>query len=140
VDDVIAQVPGATRLVADGRGIPIGSEPVEGSEYDLRSPRRVGSLVLDTGYTNLDRDGDGRAWAHLRAPDGGRGVSLWMDEAYAYLMVFTGDTLGERARSALALEPMSCAPDAFNSGDGLILLEPGDAFVGTWGIAPRVDA
>jgi aldose 1-epimerase len=139
VDDVIVQVPGATHLVADGRGIPSGSETVEGTPFDLRSPRRIGSLVLDAGYTDLARDEDGRAWTHLSTPDGDRRVGLWVDKAYAYLMVFTGDTLGERARSALAVEPMSCAPDAFNSGEGLILLEPGDTFVGTWGIVPRVE-
>lgn len=29
-------------------------------------------------------------------------------------------------QTALAVEPMSCAPNAFNSGDGLVSLAPGE--------------
>ena len=51
-------------------------------------------------------------------------------------MVFTGDTLApESRRRALAVEPMTCAPDAFNTGEGLRVLEPGESVSGRWGIA-----
>ena len=64
-------------------------------------------------------------------------ATLWMDVAYEYLMVFTGDTLGPEARRrGLALEPMTCAPNALQSGDGLVVLEPGDSHRGKWGITP----
>jgi len=51
-------------------------------------------------------------------------------------MIYTGDTLSivERRRRALAVEPMSCAPNAFASGDGLVRLEPGETHVADWGI------
>ena len=39
-------------------------------------------------------------------------------------------------RPAVAIEPMTCAPDAFNSGHGLIVLEPGGSWSGSWGIQP----
>ena len=57
-------------------------------------------------------------------------------------MVFTGDALPEpeRRRQGLAVEPMTCAPNAFNSGDGLLTLAPGETFRGQWGIEPRLDA
>jgi aldose 1-epimerase len=53
-------------------------------------------------------------------------------------MVYSGDTLAEadRRRRGLAIEPMTCAPDAFNSGAGLVVLQPGDEHSSTWGIAP----
>ena len=42
-----------------------------------------------------------------------------MDGAFGFVMVFTGDTLPpERRRRGVAVEPMTCAADAFNSGDG----------------------
>ena len=64
-------------------------------------------------------------------------VALWADEAYGYLMVYTGDTLApERRRRGLAVEPMTCAPNAFVSGDGLVRLEPGTQHVAEWGIEP----
>ena len=39
----------------------------------------------------------------------------------------------ERRRGGVAIEPMTCAPDAFNSGDGLVVLEPGASFAGRCG-------
>jgi aldose 1-epimerase len=51
-------------------------------------------------------------------------------------MVFTGDDLPDVARRGLAVEPMTCAPNAFRSGDGLIVLEPGETHLGSWGIVP----
>ena len=62
-------------------------------------------------------------------------VILWMDGAYGFVMVFTGDTLPpERRRRGLAVEPMTCAANAFNSGDGLAVLDPGERLTGAWGI------
>jgi aldose 1-epimerase len=72
----------------------------------------------------------------LAAPDTERTTTLWVDESYPHLMVFTGDPLPDVARRSLAVEPMTCQPDAFNSGDGLILLEPGEAITSAWGIRP----
>ena len=52
-------------------------------------------------------------------------VTLWMDEAYPYVMLFTGDPLPDVARRSLAVEPMTCPPNAFRTGRDLIRLEPG---------------
>jgi aldose 1-epimerase len=51
-------------------------------------------------------------------------------------MIFSGDTVHpqSRRRQGLAVEPMTCAPNAFNSGEGLLVLEPGEVFRGSWGI------
>ena len=51
-------------------------------------------------------------------------------------MVYTGDTLAvaERRRRGLAVEPMSCAPNAFASGEGLVRLEPAQTHTAEWGI------
>jgi aldose 1-epimerase len=72
---------------------------------------------LDTAFADLARDEPGRATVRLRAPDGA-GVDLWLDAHHRYLMLFIGDTLAEpeRRRRSLAVEPMTCAPDAFRSG------------------------
>ena len=52
-------------------------------------------------------------------------------------MLFTGDTLpDDRRRRSLAVEPMTCPPNAFRTGDALIRLDPGGSFTSTWGIAP----
>jgi len=133
VDGARLALPAATRLELDERGIPTGTTAaVEGSEYDFREQRPIGSLKLDTPYTDLARDPDGLARVRLD------GVTLWLDGSFGWLQVFTGDTVQppERRRQGLAVEPMTCAPDAFHNGWGLRVLEPGQALTTRWGIAP----
>jgi aldose 1-epimerase len=136
IDPLILRVPAQTVLRADERGLPIGAETVENTEYDFRKPRRIGSTVLDHAFTGLDRDENGLARVELLDTDRGTQVSLWVDESYSYLMLFTGDPLPGVRRRSLAVEPMTCPPNAFRTGDALIRLEPGSSFTGTWGIAP----
>ena len=71
-------------------------------------------------------------------PDRSLGVELWVDEGYPYLEIFTGDTLPEqdRRRTGLGVEPMTSAPDAFNSGEGLVRLGPDMIHSASWGISP----
>jgi aldose 1-epimerase len=134
VDPATLQVPAGTYLRPDDRGIPVGPQPVDSTAYDFRAPRVIGDLVLDTAYRDVVRDPDGR-W-RVRLADDSRAVTLWGDEAYSWVQVFTGDTLPPgRARAGLAVEPMTCGPDAFNTGDGLVVLEPGESHRGQWGIS-----
>ena len=136
VDSVVLQAPGRTRLTSDERGIPTGTQPVEGSEYDFGQPRPIGKAKLDTAFTDLERESDGRARVRLASPDGVVATSVWLDESYRYLMLFTGDALPDVNRRSLGIEPMTCAPNAFQSGDGLVTLEPGESFAASWGIEP----
>src|SRR5262249_48216609 len=78
----------------------------------------------------------GRAVVRLRDPESGAGMVLWVDETFEYLMLFTGDTRPDVNRRSLAVEPMTCPPNAFRTGDSLIRLEPGQATSRAWGIAP----
>ncbi len=137
VDDCELSLPAASWLPMDDRGIPSGPPvPVEGTEYDFRLPRTIGTTQLDDALTGLERDGDGRAWAHLTADRGaGARVSLWAGPGYHWLQVFTGDPLGpDRRRKALAVEPMTCPPNAFVTGDDLLVLQSGEAVTHSWGI------
>ncbi|WP_405788792.1 aldose 1-epimerase family protein [Streptomyces sp. NBC_00029] len=135
VDPAVLTVPARTWLRTDERGLPVAAEPVDGTEYDLRTPRAVGALRLDTPFGDLDRDADGRAVVRLAHPSGGYGTDVWLGEGADYVQLYTGDTLppGERRR-AIAVEPMTCPPDAFRSGTGLIALAPGEEHTVRWGI------
>jgi aldose 1-epimerase len=130
VDDAVLRLPAQAVLESDERGIPVGSAPVEGTELDFRKPRSVGPTRLDHCFTDLDRGEDGRVRVQIDS------TVLWADESYPYLMVFTGDGLPDADRISLAVEPMTCAPNAFASGDGLVVLEPGESHTAAWGIAP----
>ena len=138
VDQVRLTVPSRRRLFTDDRGLPTGAGPIDGTEFDFTGGRLVGVTKLDTAFTDLIRGPDGRARVDLDHPDGLCGATLWTDERFGYLMIYTGDTLdpGHR-RTAVAVEPMSCPPDALRSGTDLAVLRPGGRWTGSWGITPR---
>jgi aldose 1-epimerase len=134
VDECELTLPAGRWLPADERGIPSGApEDVTGTTFDFRTARAIAQTQLDHAFTELERDAQGMAWARLRA--GGTEVALWAGPGYHWLQVFTGDALDEPARRrALAVEPMTCPPNAFVSGTDLIMLEPGDAVTHSWGL------
>ncbi|MFE4196316.1 aldose 1-epimerase family protein [Paenarthrobacter sp. NPDC056912] len=129
-EDLILTVRAATRLVADERLIPRTSVTVDG-EYDLSAGSGVGGLDVDVAFTDLAFDG-GVARHVLTAPDG-RSVSLEQDQGCQYVHVFVTDTFPGRSK-AVAIEPMTGPANAFNSGEGLRWLAPGEAFTMNWGI------
>ncbi|WP_258142170.1 MULTISPECIES: aldose 1-epimerase family protein [unclassified Arthrobacter] len=130
-EDLVLTTKAATRLVADERLIPRSTAPADG-EYDFSGGAGVGSLLVDVALTDLAFDG-GMARHTLTAPDG-RSVSLEQDESCLYVHVFVTDTFPGRSK-AVAIEPMTGPANAFNSGDGLRWLAPGEAFTMSWGIA-----
>jgi aldose 1-epimerase len=140
VDAAVLRIPARRFLEVDDRLIPTGRAPaVDGKPLDFRQPRPIGELRLDTAYTGLEPDPDGRARIELRHPRGRPALALWMDAGYPYVMAFTGDTMPpERRRRSLGVEPMTAAPNAFRSGLGLRTLQPGESFTSVWGITPAL--
>lgn len=135
VDDTVLRVPAATRLLTDARLLPIGAARVSGGEYDFTAPRPIGTGVLDTAFGAVEPGDDGRSRVRLSTADGARVVEVWADESFRWWQVYTGDTLtGARLRRSVAVEPMTCPPDAFRSGRDVVVLEPGQTWHGTWGI------
>lgn len=134
VDAVVLCAPGGTVLQFDGRGVPVSTAPVEGTEYDFRQPRAIGATKLDNAFTDLERGDDGLARVEVRHRDNGTELTLWLDESYPYLQLFTGDSQPSVNRRSLAVEPMTCPPNAFRTGEGLLVLEPGQSATSAWGI------
>lgn len=133
VDDAVLHVPAASWLPTGRQQMPTGVESVDGTRYDFRTPRRIGATTIDYAYTDLDRDAEGIFRARLT---GSWPVEIWLDSAYRYLEVFTGDTLPQepRRRRGLGVEPMSAPPNAFATGIDVVTLEPGATWTGRWGI------
>jgi aldose 1-epimerase len=123
------------RLLVDGRLLPIGAARVSGTEWDYSAPRKIGSASVNAAFGDISRDDNGLADVSITAPDG-RSVKVWADSAFPWWQLYTGDALtGERRRRAIAIEPMTCPPDALRSGRDLIRLEPGTEWKGSWGIS-----
>ncbi len=138
VDECTLELKAETRIETDPeRQLPTGTEPVEGTEYDFRGARPIGTLAMDYAFTDLERDSEGRSWVRLGCPDE-RVVELWTDEAYPVTEIYTADTLApERQRHGLAAEPMSAPPNALATGELVVRLEPGNEHVARWGVRLR---
>ena len=136
VDQARLTIPAEQRLTTDDRALPIGREPVSGTDLDFADPRPIGHTWMDTAFTDLRRDASGRSVIRLEGADVDRAVEVWMDEDFRYVMVYTGDTLepASRRRQGIAIEPMTCPPNAFRSGTDVITLRPLGSWSADWGI------
>jgi aldose 1-epimerase len=138
--DLVLRLAAELHIDVDARLNPVGVSVVDGTEFDLRAGVRVGDLDLDDGFGGVLVEHD-RVRHSLTAPDG-RSVTLWGDANMAYVQAFTPrnfpvrtgrtTTLGQ----AVAIEPMTAPADAFNSGQGLRWLAPGEEWTVRWGITP----
>jgi galactose mutarotase-like enzyme len=135
VDSWRLRLPALGWLEMDERAIPTGRElDVAGTDRDFRAEREIGAVALDTAYTRLEADSDGLVRATLSAPEG-NGLSIWMGPGTTHVMVYTGEAIG---RAGLAIEPMSCPPNAFQTGEGVRMLQPSGRWTFEWGVSPSV--
>ncbi|MET0813193.1 MAG: aldose 1-epimerase family protein [Microbacterium sp.] len=144
VDDWTLELPAAQVLaVTDDRLSPIDLEPVgqdDPARFDFRTARQIGGVEIDHAFTALHRDDDG--FATVRVTDAaGQGVEMTWDDACPWVQIHTADKpVAADSRLGLAVEPMTCAPDAFNADRypydaGLIVIEPGESVHAGWRIA-----
>lgn len=144
VDDWNLELPAAEVLaVTPDRLVPTGLEPVDAEDperFDFRTARRIGSAEIDHAYSGLARDDAGIATVRVTGADG-TGVEMSWDAACPWVQVHTADKPdAATSRLGLAVEPMTCAPDAFNASRyaydaGLIVLEPGGSSEASWRIS-----
>ncbi|MQA07295.1 MAG: aldose epimerase [Pseudonocardiaceae bacterium] len=105
---------------------------------------RRGKMVCEA-LTNIDLD---NTFGRCRAGKDGvvrhsltwgrRGVELWTDPAFRWVhayMWLPDDPPG----LGVAIEPMTCPPNALNSGVDLITLQPGKSWHASWGIRPLIN-
>lgn len=138
VDSALLQLPARAYLTVNDRLIPTGQAPVAGTPLDFGELRPVGDLQLDTCFTDLVREADGFARVRLQASGGRPALAVAMDGHHDYVQVFTGDGLPDPGvrRRGMPIEPMTAAPNAFRSGEGLTVLAPGESFTSVY----RVEA
>ena len=135
IDAATLRLPASTYLETDDRLIPTGQTSVEGTDFDFREERGIGDAQLDTCFTDVIPDQDGHARVALTNPEDGFGITVWMDETHGFIQAYTGDTVLEAdRRRGIAIEPMTCAPNAFNTGAGLRVIQPGESFTSVWGM------
>lgn len=137
VGDVL-ELPASTVLtVTSDRLLPVAKESVTGTPFDFRSARPIGDVQIDHAFTGLTLDHDGRAMVRVTDPALGTGTAMVWDASCPWVQIHTADLPGrpESTRLGLAVEPMTCPPEAFNTGEDLVVLEPGESHSTGWTIA-----
>ncbi|MFP2826516.1 aldose-1-epimerase [Citrobacter braakii] len=89
-------------------------------ERDFTTPRLIAQTTIDHTFRTLPPDAE---W-EVRMTSQSQNMSTFLRSHQPWLQIYTGEKL---ARRGLAVEPMTCPPDAFNSGISLIHLAPGEA-------------
>lgn len=135
LDEWVLELPADTFLeVTEDRLLPLETATVQDHEFDFRGPRAIGGVEIDHAFTDINWDAEGRAALLLRDP-AGTGVGMSWDRTCPWLQVHTADKPEPLpTRLGLAVEPMTCPPDAFNSGTDLVRLEPGAMHSAGWSI------
>jgi aldose 1-epimerase len=143
VDDWTLDLPAASVLHVDERLAPTVVRPVDDGDrqrFDFRIPRTIAAAAIDHAYTDLQRDDAGITTVRLTDAEG-RGVAMTWDAACPWVQIHTADLdpANPAHRGGLAVEPMTCAPDAFNApaypfDTGLVVIEPGQSFDAGWTI------
>ena len=134
VDDLDITIPAETLLETDAAWRETGRLPASSVGLDFRSPRRLGELTLDAAFTDVTVGAGGRTEAAVRLPDGAQ-VVLWSGATCRWWLLYTGHTLPtEDFRRSLALEPMTCPPNALNTNE-IHVLAPGEELRLDWGFS-----
>lgn len=133
IEGALLELPAKAYVALDERQLPTGEIlPLSGGLLDFSKRKSLSGHELDVTYTELVRDDSGMAVATLEDATGAA-VELSVDRNFPYLQVFTGDTLERgRRRTSVAIEPMTCPPDALRSGKDVVVLEPGQHWAGSW--------
>jgi aldose 1-epimerase len=122
-NELLLQLPSDQFLEVDAeRLLPIKLQPVTGSNFDFISLKKISNLFIDHAF-KYSSDYP-RSILLLNAE--GQGAEVIFDDQSNWIQIHTADRdLQGDSRMAVAIEPMTCPPDAFNSGIDLIVLEPG---------------
>lgn len=113
------------------RLLPVGMKDMAGHDFDFRNARRLGPVRIDPAFAGISRDGQGLGRVRVQYP-AGTGVELESSPARPWVQIHTADKPVGPDRPGLAVEPMTCPPDAFNSGSDVIHLKPGESHSTAW--------
>ncbi|GAB2595284.1 aldose 1-epimerase family protein [Microlunatus antarcticus] len=127
--DRYVETEGERLLPAGGRDV------VEAPWPDFRTPTAIGGAQVDHAFTGLRREADGQARVRLEGPDGFAVEMTWGAEL-AWVQVHTADRPEpELDRAGLAVEPMTCPPDAFSTGEDVVVLDGDQRHTASWRIS-----
>lgn len=109
------RLPASTVAKTKTSGKMVSRKSVSG-DMDLTNGPLLSGLKIDHAYTGLPEEGWTAELLH-----GPSGMMVRMISDTPWVQVYTGERIN---RSGVAVEPMTCPPNAFNSGHNLMQLAP----------------
>lgn len=117
-DDWLLKMDAKKYLEVDpARLLPLAMKSTADTQFDFSSGRTPVSAFLDHAFTDFSKEA-GRSSLQLIGPEYGIEVSWDQDWLQVHYPILSGD------QSAVVIEPMSCPPNSFQSGQGLDVLAP----------------
>lgn len=126
-EDSLLEVRAETASVHGKDMIPVSEISSSEIGFGEGLPRPIEGVALDVQFTDVSK-----TCAVLTTKNWT--LEIWQEGA-KYLMVYTTDQYNwaDGQTRAVAIEPQTCAADAFNNGQGLKVLEPGQSMTYRWG-------
>ncbi len=107
-DEWTAHLPARKMVIADERLIPTG----EFKPLDLPNPLPLKGHPLDTGFTDLDRDAEGRAHFSIEAQ--GKKVEAFFGPKYPVAVIWAPPAPPGQSRDFICFEPMTAVTNGVN--------------------------
>lgn len=129
LDELQLKLPKVCRLAVDSRLLPTGERPEDPTFDELHS---LSGIALDDCFAVQQNSQSETVSVILWSDKRKLGVEMWQQtgaRAFNFIQVCTAPD-----RQSVAIEPVSCGIDAFNTGDGLITLPADDSFTARMGV------
>ena len=124
-DETQISIPAKTHINTNDQMIPIGEESNPHKTF------RFADVDFDDCFSELERK---NGIAEVKIESSKQLITLWQDEAFDFVMVYTTNEFDflQGSTQAIAIEAQSCIANAFNTNPPL--LKPGESFIGSWGL------
>ena len=126
VDSLELRIPSNNRIDIDSRMIPTGKMYTFDKFQNL-------NLIKDTSFdTGFKLEKDGISITEIYSEHKDVSLNIWQEsdvDKYNFLQIYIPPD-----RQSIAVEPMTCETNALNSGNGLLILGPGECFTGRYGV------
>ncbi|WP_075187116.1 hypothetical protein [Teredinibacter haidensis] len=128
-DELRLSIPAVERAVIDERMLPTG----EYTSYNqFQASCAIASTAFDDCFRLADQASQGNVRVSLFSPVDNLRLDVWQrsgPKGYNFIQLYIPPD-----RKSVAIEPMTCGINAFNTGDGLIELAPGEEFQAHCGV------
>lgn len=128
VDDLKLHIPAPHTLKVDEQMIPIGEV---GFNTGFRYLNEINDTQFDTAY-RIEAKSNKKMGTEIYNPKDDVKLTVWQEagpQAFNYVQVYTPE-----GRDVIAIEPMTCPANAFNTNEGLIILQKGQQWQSSFGV------